>query len=251
MGNLGRKSKVYLHFFFQFGYKKTMDTNVFHCDGHEIPLKHKPSPRAKRLSLRLSPKDASLILTVPLRTSQTHINAFLLKCTPWVKNQLKKVEKKLSIEPGVQISLHGTLFQCLADPLRRKPALCEMSKTLHLPPRCGQQDLHTVFKKLAEERLTPYVLNAAAHLEQRVDRVTFRDTRSRWGSCSAQKTISLSWRLILAPPEVAHYVCAHEVAHLIHMNHSRAFWKVVEDLCPEYRLHRAWLKANGPSLMRV
>jgi len=243
--------QVYLHFFFQVGYKRAMNTDVFHCDGQDIPLKYKPSPRAKRLSLRLSPKDASLVLTVPASTRQAQIKAFLNKCIPWVRGQLKKVETRLTIEPGAQISLHGTLFQCLNDPLRRKPALCEMTQTFHLPSRYDPKDLHNLFKKLADKRLTPYVHKAAASLGQKVEKVTFRDTKSRWGSCSTTKTISLSWRLILAPPEVAYYVCAHEVAHLIHMNHSQAFWKVVGELCPGYRVHRAWLKVNGPSLMRV
>ncbi len=224
---------------------------VFTCQGQDIPLKYKPSQRAKRLSLRLSPKDVSLVLTVPPRTTTSQITAFLNRCTPWVENQLKKVAKTISIKPGEKVTLHGTTFECMMDPLRRKPALCQTTQTLHLPPRCGQKDLHDVFKKMAIETLTPYVEKAALALGQRIEKISIRDTKSRWGSCSAGKTISLSWRLILAPPEVAQYVCIHEATHLLHMNHSQAFWKVVGDLCPGYKSCQKWLKAHGPSLMRA
>ncbi len=224
---------------------------VFTCQGEDIPLKYKPSQRAKRLSLRLSPKDVSLVLTVPPRTTHSQIISFLSRCTPWVENQLKKVAKTISIKPGEKVSLHGTMFECTVDPLRRKPALCQATQTLRLPPRCGQKDIHDVFKKMAIETLTPYVEKAAMVLGQRIEKVSIRDTKSRWGSCSTSKTISLSWRLILAPPEVAYYVCIHEAAHLLHMNHSPAFWKVVGGLCPEYKSCQKWLKAHGPSLMRV
>ena len=78
--------------------------------------------------------------------------------------------------------------------------------------------------------------------------VTVRETRSRWGSCSTAPSLSFSWRLVLAPPEVADYVAAHEVAHRLQMNHSPAFWGIVEGLSPNYRRHEAWLKANGATL---
>ena len=224
---------------------------VFTCQGQDIPLKYKPSQRAKRLSLRLSAKDASLVLTIPPRTTASQITAFLKRCTPWVGNQLQKVAKTISIKPGEKVSLHGTIFECKVDSLRRKPALCQVTHTFCLPPRCGQKDVYDVLKKMAIETLTPYVEKAAMALGQRIEKVSIRDTKSRWGSCSTSKTISLSWRLILAPPEVAQYVCIHEAAHLIHMNHSQAFWKAVEQLCPGYKSCQKWLKAHGPSLMRV
>ncbi len=224
---------------------------VFTCQGQDIPLQHKPSQRAKRLSLRLSPKEVALVLTIPPRATSSQITAFLKRCAPWVENQLKKVAKTISIKPGEKVSLHGTVFECRVDPLRRKPVLCLATQTLCLPPRCGQKDLYEVLKKMARETLTPYVEKAARALDQRVEKISLRDTKSRWGSCSTSKTISLSWRLILAPPEVAQYVCIHEATHLLHMNHSQAFWKVVGKLCPGYKSCQKWLKAHGASLMRV
>jgi len=82
----------------------------------------------------------------------------------------------------------------------------------------------------------------------RPSRVVVRDTRSRWGSCSATGAISLSWRLSFAPPDVMRYVIIHECCHLAEMNHSAAFWKLVEQYCPAYKTPRMWLRKNGRSL---
>ncbi|MEL6678764.1 MAG: M48 family metallopeptidase, partial [Pseudomonadota bacterium] len=90
----------------------------------------------------------------------------------------------------------------------------------------------------------------AARLGRRPGRSTLRDTRSRWGSCTSEGHIMLSWRLLLAPPQVLDYVVAHEVAHLQEMNHSPAFWSVVRDLCPDYERHRRWLHQHGADLHR-
>lgn len=228
-----------------------MVSSVFTYGEQEIPLRYKPSPRAKRLSLRMSSKERSLVLTIPPRTTASQMSTFLKQCTPWIEKQMSKLSKPIAIEPGADVTLHGEIFRCMVDPLRRKPALCNITQTLRLPPQCLEKDLYVFFKKMAEKILPTYVLKAAETLGQQVERITIRDQKSRWGSCSGRKTISLSWRLILAPPEIAHYVCVHEAAHLVHMNHSPAFWKAVESLCPSYKSHKKWLKANGPSLMGV
>lgn len=80
-------------------------------------------------------------------------------------------------------------------------------------------------------------------------RITIRDQKTRWGSCSANGTLSFNWRLMLAPPAVLDYVVVHELCHLTHMNHSKAFWALVESACPEYRTHRKWLKEHGQTLV--
>ncbi len=221
------------------------------CGERTIPLTYKPNPRAKRLSLRFSLKEARLILTTPPFTTESQAKAFLEKCKPWLERQLRKIPETCSIRPGEHISLYGTIFECALDPLRRKPALCKITQTLRLPPRYTQQDVYDFFKKLAIEFLSPLLQSALRALGQRVEKITIRDTISRWGSCSARKTISLNWRLILAPPEVAEYVCIHEAVHLIHMNHSKDFWQAVGELCPSYKSHRKWLKINGQRLMRI
>ncbi len=89
----------------------------------------------------------------------------------------------------------------------------------------------------------------AARLGQPFGRITLRDTRGRWGSCTAAGDLMFSWRLILAPDAVLDYVAAHEVAHLAEMNHSPRFWAAVARLCPDYAAQRDWLRQHGASLM--
>src|SRR5690606_4279045 len=106
-------------------------------------------------------------------------------------------------------------------------------------------------KTVARDRLATASDRYAVALGRPYGRLTLRDTRSRWGSCSAAGDLMYSWRLVMAPAEVLDYVAAHEVAHLAEMNHSPAFWDVVARLCPDYRRHRTWLRANGGALHRV
>ena len=81
--------------------------------------------------------------------------------------------------------------------------------------------------------------------------VTVKDTRSRWGSCAPDGTLMVCWRLVMAPPWVQHYVAAHEVAHLRHMNHGPAFWALVEELTPDRKAATQWLRLNGAALLRT
>jgi predicted metal-dependent hydrolase len=91
---------------------------------------------------------------------------------------------------------------------------------------------------------------AAAQLGVRIARISVRDQASRWGSCSSTGALSYSWRLILAPPYVLDYLAAHEVAHLVEMNHSARFWRLVDKLCHDMRRARNWLDVHGPDLHR-
>ena len=90
----------------------------------------------------------------------------------------------------------------------------------------------------------------AASVDRRVSRVTVRDTRSRWGSCSSQGSLNFSWRLIFAPEWVLDYVVAHEVGHLVHMDHSPRFWAVVDRLVDSKESARKWLHRHGAGLYR-
>ncbi|HLP75919.1 MAG TPA: M48 family metallopeptidase [Candidatus Paceibacterota bacterium] len=104
--------------------------------------------------------------------------------------------------------------------------------------------------RLATGEFPPLVLKFAAMHGLPVRRVTVRNQRSRWGSCSRRGTISLNWRLIQTPAFVRDYVILHELAHLREMNHSPRFWREVERLCPDYRRAEKWLKENK-SLVRT
>ncbi len=100
-------------------------------------------------------------------------------------------------------------------------------------------------------RLVPLVHEKAARVDRPVKRITLRDSRSRWGSCGPDAALSFSWRLVFAPPEVLDYLAAHEVAHLVHLNHSPRFWAVARSLCDgPIEVPQAWLKRNGETLLQ-
>lgn len=108
----------------------------------------------------------------------------------------------------------------------------------------------TDYRKKAEMILTERVHYYEPILGVKVNRIHIKDQKTRWGSCSSKKNVNLNWRLILAPQEVMDYVIIHELCHLIEMNHSRAFWELVESICPDYRERKQWLKENAGKLGR-
>jgi predicted metal-dependent hydrolase len=123
--------------------------------------------------------------------------------------------------------------------------LCVAGQAPHLPRR-----VQDYLKREAKRELEAASRQAALALGVEVKRVSVRDQSSRWGSCSSSGVLSYSWRLILAPPFVLDYLAAHEVAHLIEMNHSRRFWRLVERICPDMGRAKAWLDAHGADLHR-
>ena len=108
---------------------------------------------------------------------------------------------------------------------------------------CGK--LRAFYKTLARERLMNSSDYFAKKLGCKIKSITLRDTTTRWGSCTSDGRLMYSWRLMMAPPEVQDYVAAHEVCHLIEMNHSPDYWKLVESVVPTYKSDRSWLKING------
>ena len=125
------------------------------------------------------------------------------------------------------------------------PLLCVAGNRVHLARR-----LRDYLKREAKRDLEAASHRYATQLGVTVRRVAVRDQASRWGSCTAAGILSYSWRLILAPPFVLDYLAAHEVAHLVEMNHSRRFWRVVAGICPEWQRAKGWLTANGNALHR-
>jgi len=123
--------------------------------------------------------------------------------------------------------------------------LCVAGEEAHVPRR-----VRDYLKREAKHDLVAASHAAARALGVRFKRVSVRDQTSRWGSCSSTGVLSYSWRLIFAPPIVLEYLAAHEVAHLIEMNHSRRFWRLVEHVCPHLDRAKAWLDAHGTDLHR-
>lgn len=213
-----------------------------------ISLHLKPSARARRLSLRVSRLDGKVTLTLPRGASRRHALNFANDQVGWIRRQLENQTDHIRPMPGQSIPFLGVERPIIAAKLRA-PRLTDAGIEVpkHDPDRTPAR-LMGFLKTEARAALSEAASRHASALGHPHGRITLRDTRSRWGSCSSAGDLMFSWRLIMAPPEVLNYVAAHEVAHLEEMNHSRAFWSLVEQLCPDYRAPRDWLHDNAPAL---
>ena len=214
-----------------------------------ITVNLKTSGRARRLSLRLSRLDGKVTLTKPSFATDREAIAFLEEREDWLRTHFADVQ------PATAISVDGTVPYLGRDvPIRlgagRRAAVSDDAITVPHDRAVGSM-VKALLKAQARDLLAAVSDDYAAALGRPYTRLTLRDTRSRWGSCTSDGGLMYSWRLIMAPPEVLHYVAAHEVAHLQEMNHSAAFWAVVERLFGDYRAPRRWLRDNGDRLHRV
>lgn len=215
-----------------------------------VELELNRSARARRLSLRVSKLDGKVTLTVPRGASRRHAIAFAEQKAEWLRAQLAQRPDEARPMPGASLPLRG-----VETPIRthdRRSVRFDGS-AIRVPAREPERTparLAAFLKHEARGALAEAAERHAAALGREHGRLTLRDTRSRWGSCTARGDLMFSWRLILAPPEVLDYVAAHEVAHLAEMNHSPAFWALVAQLCPGYEAPRRWLHENAPALHR-
>lgn len=168
----------------------------------------------------------------------------------WLRQALSRRPQGQVVTLGARVPVEGRLLT-LAQGSGRSPRI--EADSLFLPGDPAQAGARTAafLKTLARDRLAAASDHYAALIGQRVTRLTLRDTRSRWGSCAHDGALMYSWRLVMAPPSVLTYVAAHEVAHMVEMNHSQAFWDVVTQLYPGWQAQRHWLQLNGKHLHAV
>ena len=211
-----------------------------------VPLLLVRHPRARRYLLRLR-ADGTARVTVPRGGSAGAAREFVQRSLPWLQVQLERLDahpaRPTHWRVGAEILFRGQLTRLLADEAGR---ICFAGEKLKVAECDG--DLRPAIEKhlriLAAHELPARLLELAAQHGLTVGRVSVRNQRTRWGSCSRRATISLNWRLIQTPDFVRDYICLHELAHLLEMNHGNRFWQQVERLCPDYRAAEHWLKQN-------
>ncbi|SLN46475.1 hypothetical protein PSA7680_02387 [Pseudoruegeria aquimaris] len=215
----------------------------------EISVRFRRSSRARRMSLRVSRLDGRVTLTLPRWAPEAQARDFLEQKAGWVRGQLAGRPAEIVPRFGGRLPVEG-IEREICPAAGRKVVFSGGRIEVPGPEEAVPGRLAGALKVLARERLAAASNEYAARLGRPYNRLTLRDTRSRWGSCSSAGALMYSWRLILAPPEVLRYVAAHEVAHLRQMDHSPAFWAVVAELEPGYARPRAWLREHGTALHR-
>ena len=214
-----------------------------------VELNLRRSARARRISLRVSRVDGRVTLTLPHGLRESAALDFARSKEDWLRAQLQARPENATVGFGVMLPFEGRNRR-IAPGEGRRIVLDEESLAVPGPPDTVPSRLRAWLKTQARDRLVAASDAYAQALGHPYARITLRDTRSRWGSCSSAGGLMYSWRLILAPPEVLDYVAAHEVAHLAEMNHSPAFWAVVARLCPNHAQPRQWLRTHGTDLHR-
>ena len=204
------------------------------------------SSRARRMTLRISKLDGRVTLTVPRSVTEQDAIGFVREKADWIAKARTAVPDEVVVRLGAELPLEGRMMRVVRGVSRR----AVIGELIEAPENQTGRAVAVSLKEYARPVIMAAAERHAAALGVRVGKISLRDTRSRWGSCSHEGNLMLAWRLIMAPPEVLDYVVAHEVAHLREMNHSPDFWALVEHLCPEFRTHKAWLRRDGAALHR-
>jgi len=224
-------------------------------DGEIYPVRLRRHSQARRYTLRIHAASRDVVLTMPPRGSVKQAREFAKKNGAWIAARLRRLPDAMPFAHGTLLPLRGVSHRIDHRKSTRgtvwietgadMPLLCVAGETPHLPRR-----VRDFLKREAKRDLETASMMAAQVLGVIIKRVSVRDQSSRWGSCSSTGVLSYSWRLILAPSFVLDYLAVHEVAHLIEMNHSRRFWRLVEKIYPDMGRAKAWLDAHGADLHR-
>ena len=230
-------------------------------NGQRLPLEGltarlSVNPRARRLSIRIDARAGEAVLIAPSERKLAEVIAFARTKTSWMRERLSERPQGAPLEPGAVIDLFGRPTRLTATGGAGAARLIEAADGAVITSGgeggAYARRVENLMKRLARQVLVERTDHHLKTLGQRPVRVSIADTRSRWGSCSPHnRSIRYSWRVIMAPPAVADYLAAHEVAHLVHADHSPAYWAVVQRLVGDHRPFRNWLRENGPALHAV
>ena len=222
-------------------------------DDKVVAVALRRNAKAKRMTLRMSRSGDGAVLTMPMRASVAEAARFVESSKLWAANQLLKVKPSTVMSDGAAISFQGEAFAIAAiGGTRGLVHLADDKKTIVVPGAAEHvsRRLEDWLKRQAKLALVAATARYATAMQLTYQKVSIRDQKTRWGSCSSSGELSYSWRLVLAPPYVLDYVAAHEVAHLAEMNHGPRFWRLVLTHCGRAGDAKRWLKAHGHDLHR-
>jgi predicted metal-dependent hydrolase len=214
------------------------------------PLVARVNRRARRLIVKVDAAAGRVLVTAPSKRALPEALDFARARAGWIRDRFDEMGPARPFAIGMRTPYRGDLVDIVAgESSLRAGVRCEDGRIV-----CGGEPRHAnrrileFMKREARREISARVDDYANALGRNRGAITIRDTRSRWGSCSEDGSLSFSWRLILAPPPILDYVCAHECAHLVHLDHSPAFWRIVRSLGVDARAARDWFALHGAGL---
>ena len=221
---------------------------IFLEDEPDLEIFLRRNSNSRRITLRISALDGKITATGPNYIDFKEFKSFAESKKTWLKSKRKSFEPPILVSEGIKIPIGGIDTKISFGEFQMQK---KVGSILYI---CQQKPVSTQVKKYLKEICRVQVDNMCKGFAERLGaqfrKITLRDTRSRWGSCSNDANLMFSWRLVMAPENILAYVAAHEIAHLKYMNHSNEFWQTVEYLFGPYKNERTWLKQNGSSLHR-
>ena len=225
-------------------------SSSFQIGDPPIDITYRRNARARRMSLRISNSDGAVKMTLPGGVSVAEAQEFALSKEGWLRKHLGNRGPAHVLTYGARLMIDGVERQIAQGP-KRAIQITDTEILTNMPEDRLPRALAGFCKTLARDRFSAASRHYADKIDVDFTKITMRDTRSRWGSCTTDGGLMYSWRLIMAPREVQYYVAAHEVCHLIEMNHSDRFWDLVESIYPNYKACQKWLRQNGSRLHQV
>lgn len=228
---------------------------LLRIEGKPVAVTVRLNPRARRLIVKVHPSTGEVSVVAPSKRSIDHALDFARGETDWIAHHLKQVPPAVALALGARLLYRGEEHVIRHGEGRRTPVWLDHEDGARIIRVTGEsahvaRRVLDFLKREAKKALEARVFEHAEALGVSPRHITVRDTASRWGSCSTQRSLSFSWRLILAPPFVLDYVVAHEIAHMREMNHGPRFWRLVNELVRNAERPQAWLREHGPTLHR-
>ena len=215
-----------------------------------IEIQVRGSPRARRASLRVDPREAGVVLVVPAKMPFAQALRFAESQAIWIAARQRLTHRRIPMIEGAVVPILGAPHRILQVAAGRPVSHEDGEIRVTGSPEHTARRVRDYLRRLALVEIAPRAERFAEQVDRSIAKISIRDPKTRWASCSSTGDLSFSWRLILAPEPILTYVVAHEIAHRVEMNHSPRFWRVVADLGVDAKASRAWLKAEGPRLLR-
>jgi predicted metal-dependent hydrolase len=215
----------------------------------ELEYTVRRSDRARRVRVRVDPRDGAVEVVLPRRAAQREAAAAVVELRGWIARRRAEVavaRARVAARAGT-VPYLGT--DLLLVPEAGRTRVHRRGDVLRVPEGDPGPALERWYRRQARTEIAPRLDVAAAAVGRSYTRLTIRDQRTRWGSCSSTGAMSFNWRLLLAPEAVLEYVVRHEACHLAVMDHSPRFWGLMGAVMPGYEQPRRWLRDHGATLV--